>query len=594
MQWKRFSTQQTITLGAELGGGGEGKVYKISQDSSLVAKVYHTHKVSNELGNKLEVMFGNPPHDPSVNGHKSIAWPVDLLLPTNGNHQVIGFLMPCVTQAHPIHKFYTPSDRLQHSPLFNYLYLHRTARNLAAAISALHKRDYVVGDVNESNILVTDTALVTLVDTDSFQVWDKTNNVVYRCPVGKPEFTPPELQGQRFSDVNRMAEHDLFGLGVLIFQLLMEGTHPFDGVFQGNGEAPVREKRIQSGHFPYGNKSVPYKPKRAAPPFNILHPDLQQLFVRCFEDGHHQLQIRPDAQTWVKALDVAENKLVTCAVNDQHRYGGHLQNCPWCERTALLGGNDPFPANQMAQKPLPKPGQNIPFSPVQKTTPPPQPTPSPSRVQPTPFAPQSPSFTSKSATPKFLLPRWALGIGISLAAVTGFIYFNPLGQHGNINSSTPSADIVTSPQYEKLRDLLAAGNWKDADLETTSLMLKIAGREKEGYFDYNSLRNFPKAPLRTIDQLWLKYSNGRFGFSVQKKIWLDKGGKFDDKYDYNTYAKLGDAVGWKKGGEWLSYSDFTFNTDAPAGHLPAVVTMGGEWSGVGGGRVGRGLLFSLL
>ena len=43
---------------------------------------------------------------------------------------------------------------------------------------------------NESNILVTDTALVTLVDTDSFQVREPHNGGVYRCPVGKPEFTP--------------------------------------------------------------------------------------------------------------------------------------------------------------------------------------------------------------------------------------------------------------------------------------------------------------------------------------------------------------------------------------------------------------------
>jgi HTH-type transcriptional regulator/antitoxin HigA len=61
----------------------------------------------------------------------------------------------------------------------------------------------------------------------------------------------------------------------------------------------------------------------------------------------------------------------------------------------------------------------------------------------------------------------------------------------------------------------------------------------------NSIENFPCDDLRTIDQLWVKYSQGRFGFSVQKKIWLEVGGKVD----YDTECKLGDRVGWRKGGK---------------------------------------------
>src|SRR5436305_1951244 len=98
-------------------------------------------------------------------------------------------------------------------------------------MDALHSRDYVVGDVNESNILVADTALITVVDTDSFQVRDPDGKTVFHCPVAKPEFTPPELQGRQLHDVDRVPAHDRFGLAVLIFQLLMEGTHPFAGIY---------------------------------------------------------------------------------------------------------------------------------------------------------------------------------------------------------------------------------------------------------------------------------------------------------------------------------------------------------------------------
>ena len=77
--------------------------------------------------------------------------------------------------------------------------------------------------------------------------------------------------------------------------------------------------------------------------------------------------------------------------------------------------------------------------------------------------------------------------------------------------------------YTRLRDLLKTGKWKEADKETMTVMLKAAGREEEGWLNRDSIEKFPCTDLRTIDQLWVKYSNGRFGFSVQKRIWESVG-----------------------------------------------------------------------
>ena len=75
-------------------------------------------------------------------------------------------------------------------------------------------------------------------------------------------------------------------------------------------------------------------------------------------------------------------------------------------------------------------------------------------------------------------------------------------------------------------------------------MLKAANREKEGFLDSVSIEKFTCTDLRTIDQLWIKYSNGRFGFSVQKRIWESVGGKPGD-IDYRLLkTKFGDRVGW--------------------------------------------------
>lgn len=347
MQVLRCSPRKEIlSLNVSLGRGGEACVYAVPSDNDLVAKIYH--KPTTAHADKLQAMLANPPENPTASlGHISIAWPEDLLRTPDGKNSILGFLMPRIQGMRPIIDFYNPRTRRQHCPLFNYQYLLRTARNLAAAFAALHASGYCIGDVNESNILVSDTALVTLIDTDSFQVLDPNSNVVYRCPVGKPEFTPPELQNKTFAQHDREISHDLFGLAVLVFQLLMEGTHPFSGIFQGSIEPPPYEARIASGHFTYSQKRyVPYLPTPIAPPWEILHPSLQELFVRCFEDGHNNPQLRPNAQTWLSAIAEAEDSLITCTTNPQHRYNNHMRSCPWCERTVRLGGRDPFPSHR--------------------------------------------------------------------------------------------------------------------------------------------------------------------------------------------------------------------------------------------------------
>ena len=142
----------------------------------------------------------------------------------------------------------------------------------------------------------------------------------------------------------------------------------------------------------------------------------------------------------------------------------------------------------------------------------------------------------------------------------------------NQNSKCLASDV--GMDYTQLRNLLAARRWKEANEETRRVMLKVANREKQGRLNTDSIRTFPCTDFRTIDWLWMQYSNGRFGFSVQKEIWLQLGGNIN----YYTEAKLGDLVGWRLMRNWLNYSDLTFNLNAPAGHLPWLGRLGG-WLG---------------
>jgi serine protease Do len=148
---------------------------------------------------------------------------------------------------------------------------------------------------------------------------------------------------------------------------------------------------------------------------------------------------------------------------------------------------------------------------------------------------------------------------------------------------------LAKADYTKLEQLLAAGQWKEADGETANKILEVAGREKEGWLNTESIEKFSCPDLRAMDRLWVKYSNGRFGFSVQKRIYQSLGGTKD--YNEKVWEAFGETIGWKRkgeGGAWLSYNLLTFNTNAPSAHLP-----GGKMQGRGLSVEG-GVNFSLM
>ena len=79
---------------------------------------------------------------------------------------------------------------------------------------------------------------------------------------------------------------------------------------------------------------------------------------------------------------------------------------------------------------------------------------------------------------------------------------------------------------------------------------------------FTEARQFPVKDLLTIDALWTFYSDGKFGFSVQRKIWVGQKRqwtKFFKQIDWvqgenNAYRKWPEEFIWKK--------------EAARGHMP--------------------------
>lgn len=353
---------QQLLLTTEIGRGGEGTIYASPFNKLECAKIYGK-ALSPENYRKLELMVADPPRDPAYDArkHRSISWPVSLLYRDPTRSECVGFLMPTV-DIRAFRKailYLDPSDRSRlFGGSFNWKYLYTAAFNIVSSIAAIHERNYCIGDINESNVLLAANALITLIDCDSFQVPDPTTGKVYRCPVGKAEYTAPELQGKSYNDVDRTQESDCFALAVLLFQLLMEGTHPYQAKGKLVEDAPSPQSKIIKGYFPYTMQIRGIAPPDHAPPFEILHPEIQQLFHRSFSDGHRDPRARPTAFEWFEVLKKFGTAFRQCPVNPNHVFLNHLGSCPWCQ-IKRTKGKDLFPSPVGQQIALDDPSVNI-------------------------------------------------------------------------------------------------------------------------------------------------------------------------------------------------------------------------------------------
>ena len=146
-----------------------------------------------------------------------------------------------------------------------------------------------------------------------------------------------------------------------------------------------------------------------------------------------------------------------------------------------------------------------------------------------------------------------------------------------------SRDDLIHPRYYQLETFLKNGQWREADEETNRLMLQIAGKEADQLLSVEDTQNFPCEDLRTIDKLWVDNSGGKFGFSVQKKVWMECGG-IPGQYDWDVYEKFADQVGWRRSRNWLDRSELTFDLESSKrAHLPGFrrYSVRARWLGEG-------------
>lgn len=346
--------KKKIQLGKRIGGGNEAKIYEI-YNSDLCAKVY-----KNKRGDKAKIvaMLKNDPQNPSL------AWPKCMLL-DNGN-DLKGFVMPYFPNTYEIHKISSVEGRIdEFKGLFNWYSLFIMAMNYASVVAAIHKKGHFIGDINKRNVMVSKTALIRIIDCDSFFIVD--GNKIYKNSGGVDDYAAPEVlicrnylvsdrgydpkAAAEKANANRTQEADRFSMAIMIFQLLMLGHHPFGGrdISSPKTKGLQTKSNIKSGKTPYFKKCG-IKSHPLAPSIDILPRELYSLFEKTFVDGYESPNKRVTAIEWFNTLKSLRKNLEQCSTyrtcdNPNHFYFHHLNRCPWCEYTDKHN-KDPFPPNR--------------------------------------------------------------------------------------------------------------------------------------------------------------------------------------------------------------------------------------------------------
>ncbi len=118
--------------------------------------------------------------------------------------------------------------------------------------------------------------------------------------------------------------------------------------------------------------------------------------------------------------------------------------------------------------------------------------------------------------------------------------------------------------FDELVRLLKAKQWIAADQETARLLLQYADTNCH-CLTVDDIENIPCSVLQEIDRFWLRYSNGRFGFSIQSEIWRQQ---FGGRVDVQTEQSLGSCLGWREAGEWKDYNAIFHLDPLSHGKLP--------------------------
>jgi DNA-binding helix-hairpin-helix protein with protein kinase domain len=316
----------------ELGSGSAGLVIASAEYADACFKIYvtPTRDLARRIHGMMRTLNGTIEPHPTA----SPAWPRGSLCDETG--ALRGIVLPRATGV-SAHALFSPQRRVDVLDEPTWATNLELAARVADLFGRVHGRGFVVGDVSPANLLVDRLGRVALIDCDSMQFIDPSTGERFPALNLTPEYCSPE--GLRSPDRWLTPEHDQFGLTLLVWQLLLDGDHPYEGVpLAGPDEGTAGN--IVSG------ACRPFRPDTLAPVAGAaarLFPDeLLDLAHATFVAGHTAPSRRTSAAAWTAALRRVGQTLAPCWHSSYHVYPVELGYCPWCARV-LDGLPDSYP-----------------------------------------------------------------------------------------------------------------------------------------------------------------------------------------------------------------------------------------------------------
>ncbi|XVF65552.1 hypothetical protein PTKIN_Ptkin09bG0258200 [Pterospermum kingtungense] len=184
----------------------------------------------------------------------------------------------------------------------------------------------------------------------------------------------------------------------------------------------------------------------------------------------------------------------------------------------------------------------------------------------TPFPPSSLFLKTSSSTSTSTTTT----LSSSFSSTTTFSLSSTTNSASYADTNTSSASQPIS--FDTLQQHLSTQNFRQADEETRRLLIVLAGEaaQKRGYVFFSEVQFISEADLRAIDELWKQYSNNRFGYSVQKRLWQKVN---------KDFTRFFLKVGWMKKLDSTEVEQYNYrafpdefvwelNDETPEGHLP--------------------------
>ena len=326
-----------VVVDAEIGRGAEGVVLPVADSEHVCAKIYSDPDRAAGLSPRLDALTRLAPvgWGGDCSGHLHVAWPRATLRDDDG--RLRGVVVPRISGV-PLLRLLDPARRITELDEPTWRTTFAIAARVGRLFDMLHATGVVIGDVSPSNVLVDRHGHVTLLDCDGVQFTDPVTGELHRGEKFTPEYAAPELLRQ---GVGMTREHDLFALGVLLCQLLMEGDHPYEGVSTGSPPSVNVADNIK-----LRNNRVTH-PERMVPAVGalggeVLPPRVRALIGACFEAGYAAPGNRPGGLAWADELERTGYELMGCRHNPRHAYHRSAPACVWCARIAA-GQGDHFP-----------------------------------------------------------------------------------------------------------------------------------------------------------------------------------------------------------------------------------------------------------